>query len=381
MSTAWFDLRRFLNELERLVNSESPSHDLPAMRAFAELVADIGAAHLGRPAEVLEREGRRHLRWSFGTGPARVLHLAHMDTVWPLGTLAEIPFSISDGIVRGPGCYDMKGGLLMSFHAAAELLRRHGEAGLEGLTILCTADEEIGSPSSRALIEETARGADAALVLESAGPDGELKIGRKGVSFYELQVHGRAAHAGVEPEKGVNAGIEAAHQVLRIAQLGDPGAGTSVVPSVLRAGTVTNTVPAEASLAIDSRATTVAEQRRVDADLRGLAPVNSAATLELLGGINRPPMEAENAMGLFARAQRIAHRLGHRPVRSITVGGGSDGNFTAGIGTPTLDGLGTVGGGAHAANEHVEIGWLEERTALLAELTAELLGHAPAARP
>lgn len=373
VSADWFDYDRFLAEFGQLVSRESPTEDLDAIRESAVLIAQIGAAHLGRPPEIIEVEGRNHLRWRFGDGPARVVTISHHDTVWPLGSIERLPYSIDEGRITGPGTADMKGGLLMAFFAAARIRDEHGEDALDGLSILVTADEEIGSPTSRGLIEDEARGAVAALILECSGPGAELKVGRKGVSLYRLEILGRAAHAGVEPERGTNAGIEAARQVLAIAALGDPQLGTTVVPTVIEAGTTINTVPAHAVIHVDSRAATVAEQRRVDSELRALEAVDPGATLVWHGGPNRPPLEPKQAMPLFATAQSLAQSLGHRPLQSISVGGGSDGNFTAGVGTPTLDGLGTVGGGSHADEEHALLEWVPERTELLAELIRELL--------
>jgi glutamate carboxypeptidase len=251
----------------------------------------------------------------------------------------------------------------MAFHAAASL------PAPEGVTILLTGDEELGSPSSRGLIEDEARGAEAALVLEASADGGALKVERKGVSLYEVLVHGRAAHAGLEPELGVNATLELAHQALAVSDLGDPRVGTTVTPTVSAAGTTTNTVPAGGSFSVDVRVRTVAEQDRVDAAMRALRPVLAGATIEVVGGPNRPPLERSASAALFERAQR----LGLVDLTAASVGGASDGNFTAGVGTPTLDGLGAVGGGAHAEDEHVLVDQLLPRTALLAALVADLL--------
>jgi glutamate carboxypeptidase len=365
------DLTLFLGDLRNLVECESPSADLVAVARSAEVVARIGTARLGVAPEYLVVEGRTHLRWRLGTGPSRVLLLGHHDTVWPRGSLATHPWSVEGGIVRGPGCFDMKAGLAMAFEALAGLEDR------DGVTLLVTGDEEIGSPTSRALIEDEARAASAALVLEASADGGALKTERKGVSLYDVHVLGRAAHAGLEPELGVNATLELAHQALIVSALTEPAAGTTVTPTVLSAGTTTNTVPAEGSFAVDVRVRTVAEQARVDAALRALRTVVPAASLEVTGGPNRPPLDASASAALFARACVLAQRLGQPVPASAAVGGGSDGNFTAGVGTPTLDGLGAVGGGAHAADEHVLVDALPGRTALLAALVADLLADPP----
>lgn len=367
--TAYMD--RFMREFEELVECESPSSDPAAMARSAELVSRIGTDLLGTVPRIVTAEGTPHVLWRFGSGPRTVVLIGHHDTVWPLGTIRRLPFSDVDGIIRGPGTDDMKGGFLIALHALAAVRER--EDTLDGVSLLITGDEERGSPTSRALIEDEARGARAALVFESGGGDGAVKIARKGVAIYELEVRGRASHAGVEPEKGINATVEAAHQVLRIAEIRDAKAGTSVVPTVMRSGTTSNTVPARALVGIDSRALQVAEQRRVDAALRVLTPVHPSARLLLKGGINRPPLEPQQSMGLYGRAQRLAGRLGHPPLRSVAVGGGSDGNFTAGIGVPTLDGLGTVGGGSHADTEHAIKAWIPRRIELVRELVADLL--------
>ena len=361
------DLSLVLADLRDLVTCESPSDDLAAVARSADVVARIGTARLGVAPEYVVVDGRTHLRWRLGTGPSRVLLLGHHDTVWPLGSLATHPWSLEGGVVRGPGCFDMLAGLAMAFHALAGLDDR------DGVTLLVTGDEEIGSPTSRALIEEEARKASAALVLEASADGGALKTARKGVSLYDVRVLGRAAHAGLEPELGVNATLELAHQALVVSALAEPARGTTVTPTVMRAGTTTNTVPAEGSFAVDVRVQTLAEQARVDAALRSLRTVVPGASLEITGGPNRPPLDAAASAALFDRARLLAGRLGLPDLVAVAVGGASDGNFTAGVGTPTLDGLGAVGGGAHAADEHVLVEALPGRTALLAALVADLL--------
>ena len=229
-----------------------------------------------------------------------MLVLGHHDTVWPLGSLATHPWSVEGGVVRGPGCFDMKAGLAMAFHALADLDDR------DGVTLLVTGDEEIGSPTSRALIEEEAREASAALVLEASADGGALKTARKGVSLYDVRVLGRAAHAGLEPERGVNATLELAHQALVVSALAEPARGTTVTPTVMRAGTTTNTVPAEGSFAVDVRVRTLDEQERVDAAMRSLRTVVPGASLEITGGPNRPPLEAAASAALFERARLLA---------------------------------------------------------------------------
>lgn len=373
--------KAMLADIERLVRCESPSEDLVAVARSAELVAQIGAGHLGAEAERIVVDGCTHLRWRFGRTP-RVLLVGHHDTVWPVGSLDSHPFGIRDGVLRGPGCFDMKAGLIMAFHALRDLIdarsssAESGIAGahpLEGVTLLITGDEEPGSDTSRALIEQEARSCAAALVLEAAGPGGALKTERKGVSRYEVLIRGRAAHSGLEPERGVNATIEAAHQVAAVAALGDAARGTTVTPTRLVAGTTSNTVPATARFDVDVRVRDETEQHRVEAAMRALQARLPGASVVITGGVNRPPLQAAASRDLSARARRLAMELGLGPLSEVAVGGASDGNFTAGVGTPTLDGLGAVGGGAHADDEHVIVAELSPRTRLLSALIADLL--------
>ncbi|MCG8922528.1 M20 family metallopeptidase [Lentzea sp. CC55] len=350
-----------LNDIERLVTCESPSTDLAAVARSAEVTAEVGSALLGSPPERIVLDGRTHLRWRLGTGPRKVLLLGHHDTVWPIGTLERIPFGVRDGVLRGPGCFDMKTGVVMIFHAIASL------GSPDGVTVLITGDEEIGSPSSRGLIETEAVEHAAVLVCEASADGGALKTERKGTSMYEVTLHGRAAHAGLEPERGVNAAVEAAHQVLAVTRLADPATGTTVVPTVVSAGTTTNTVPARARFMVDVRVQTTAEQLRVDEDFQALRPVLDGAKVEVTGGPNRPPLDLSASGALFDLASRLLPGL-----TQASVGGASDGNFTAGVGVPTLDGLGAVGGGAHAESEHVLVSEIGPRTELLAALVREL---------
>ncbi|RSD09132.1 M20 family metallopeptidase [Amycolatopsis eburnea] len=362
-----------IDDIEALVGCESPSEDHEAVARSAEVVAAIGRRLLGTEPERIVTDGCTHLRWRFGE--PRVLLLGHHDTVWPLGSLATHPFEVRDGVLRGPGCFDMKAGVVMALHAAAALPDR------DGLSILVTGDEEIGSPLSRPLIEDEAKTCDAVLVLEASADGGALKTRRKGVSRYWVEVDGRAAHAGLEPEKGVNAGIEVAHQILAVAALADAEKGTTVVPTALSAGTTTNTVPAAASVAVDARVWDTGEQGRVDRAIRSLTPVVDGSGIRIGGGINRAPLEAKASAELFALANELAAGLGIGPLTEAAVGGASDGNFTAGLGIPTLDGLGAVGGGAHADDEHVLVAELPRRTALVRELAETLLARESSSAP
>jgi glutamate carboxypeptidase len=354
-----------LAALEALVAAESPSSDLQAVARCAEQAASLGERLLGESPEVLTVDGHVHLRWEFGR--PRVLVLGHFDTVWPLDTLGRWPFGVRDGVATGPGVFDMKAGVVQALFALAAL------PSLDGVTLLLTGDEELGSPTSRPLIERTAKGLAATLVCEPAAPGGALKIGRKGVSIYCLTVEGRASHAGLEPGRGANALLELAYQLLALAALSRPQRGTTVTPTVAVAGTATNVVPARARCEVDVRSATGAEQERVDREVHALQPVVAGTQLEVSGGPNRPPMEAASAGPLLARAVDLGAGLGLGQLSGAVVGGASDGNFTAGVGTPTLDGLGPVGDGAHAEGEHVLVAAMPERAALLAALVRDLL--------
>ena len=358
--------RALLDDIGELVRIESPSSDPLAVTRCQQRYAELLAERTGVPAELVEVDGRTHLHWS--VGPPRVLLLGHLDTVWPHGTLERLPFAVTGDRATGPGIFDMKTGAAMVLHALSAL------EDLDGMAVLLTGDEEIGAPTSRALIEATARGAEAVLVLEAAQGEA-IKVARKGVGTYTLEVTGRAAHAGLEPEAGANAMVELAHQVLAIARLADPDAGTTVTPTAATAGTTMNTVPGAAEVAIDVRAWTPEEQDRTDAGLRALTPQVPGCTLTLHGETNRPPLTEAVTEKLFDRACRVAADLGLPPLQQARVGGGSDGNFTGALGVPTLDGLGAVGRGAHAEDEHVVVSALPDRTRLLTALCADLLAR------
>ncbi|WP_414931038.1 M20/M25/M40 family metallo-hydrolase [Streptomyces sp. Je 1-369] len=345
-----------IEDLRTLVEVESPSRDRDALTESAETVAGVIEARLGGHAALVRSDAGPHVHWSAGGDP-RVLILGHHDTVFPLGTLARRPFAVADGHATGPGVFDMLGGLVQAVHGLAALDDR------SGVEILVTADEEVGSGSSRALIEERARACGAVLVFEGAADGGGVKTGRKGCGTFEVSVTGRASHAGLEPEAGINALVEAAHQVLAIEALGRPGIGTTVTPTVASAGTLDNVVPAEATVVVDVRVESAEEKDRVEAAFAALTPRLEGARITVRGGIGRPPMPESAAAGLFAAAQRLMPGLEGR-----AVGGGSDGNFTAALGVPTLDGLGAAGGGAHADHEYVVVEAMAERANLVTGL-------------
>ncbi|WP_051951533.1 M20 family metallopeptidase [Actinacidiphila yeochonensis] len=345
-----------LDDLRTLVETESPSRDPEALATSARAVAALVESRLGGRATVIANEGGSHVHWS-GGGDPKVLLLGHHDTVFPLGTLARRPFAVRDGRATGPGVFDMLGGLVQGVHGLAAL------DDLSGVELLVTADEEVGSRSSRALLEERALACGAVLVLEGAADGGGLKTARKGCGTFTVTITGRAAHAGLEPETGVNALVEAAHQVLAIAAFGRPEAGTTVVPSVAAAGTASNVVPAQATVAVDVRVETAEEKERVEAAFAGLTPYLEGALVEVRGAVDRPPMPESAATGLFALARTLLPGVEGR-----AVGGGSDGNFTAALGVPTLDGLGAVGGGAHADHEYLLVDAMAERADLVTGL-------------
>jgi glutamate carboxypeptidase len=371
-------LELMLDDIRTLIEVESPTADLDAVRRSGEAVRAVIAARLGEDAEVGETGEVTFVR----RRPAqpRVLLLGHHDTVWPAGTLAELPYSVRDGVLRGPGCVDMLAGIVQGVHALALLVEVYGRRILDEVELLLTGDEEAGSFASRELILADAQGCQAVLVLEASADGGAPKTARKGGSMYMLDIAGRAAHAGLEPERGVNAGLAMAHVVIAVAALGDPRQGTTVVPTVMSAGTTTNTVPAQARLHVDVRAWTADEQERVDRAIRAVDAVVPGAQLNVSGVPDRRPLDAGASAELYAVWCRVGDELGLAPVEGAAVGGGSDGNFTAGAGIPTLDGLGAVGGGAHARDEHVLVDWILRQTAQLAAMVATLLGT-PATPP
>ena len=353
------------DRLAYLVGCESPSSEPGALARCAQLLDEIGTEVFGRPAEMITLNDHPCVLWR-GAGPSQVLVLGHFDTVWPLGTLAEWPYTVENGIASGPGVFDMKAGIVQAL-AAASLLDDHG-----GVTMLLTSDEEIGSAASRDLIEREARHAAAVLVCEPSADGGAVKIARKGVGSYRLDIHGRAAHAGLEPHLGINAGLELAHQVLALTGLADPAQGTTVTPTVLAATTTANTVPEHATAVVDVRAWTTAELERVGREIRQLTPHLPGAVVEVSGHINRYPLEESAATELLALAQDAAADIGLAPPQGVRSGGGSDGNLTAALGVPTLDGLGAVGGHPHARSEHTDVQAMPARAALLAALITRI---------
>ncbi len=353
---------RMLASLEALVACESPTEDLPACREMVQIAAGIVEEWLGSPARIEDHDGRPVLRW----GPAhpRFLLLGHLDTVWPLGTLARIPWRVDGDRMTGPGVFDMKAGIVQALAALSMTSAR--DCGL-----LLTTDEETGSHASRGVIADAITSARAVLVFEPSA-DGALKTERKGTSWYQVAFTGRAAHAGLDPHRGINATVEAAALILATTEWGDAEQGTTVTPTVLSAGTTANTVPAAANLTLDVRAWSAPEQVRVDELMRGWSLRHPDASIEIAGGIDRPAMEATSSKALFDAAAQCAVDLGLPALASCSVGGASDGNLTAAAGVPTLDGLGAVGDGAHAEHEWASVSAMPERAALVAALLNHL---------
>jgi glutamate carboxypeptidase len=357
--------------LRELVECESPSDDPGAISRFTELFADR-VSDLGKIR--IHKGGKQgpHLQCEF-TLPGRkkqgqILALGHSDTVYPLGTRANMPFRETKGRLWGPGVFDMKGGVAF-FVFALRALREMDIAVGRKVVLQLNSDEEIGSPSSRALTEQEAKRSVAVLVLEpSADLDGKVKTGRKGVGDYKVTVHGKAAHAGLDFKSGANAIVELARQIEVIASFTDLDRGLTVNPGVVSGGTRTNVVAESAGVHVDFRISRVKDAAAIDRKFRRLKPFDKRCRIEVSGGLNRPPLERSGAIvALFRKAQTLAGQTGVK-LEETSVGGGSDGNFTAALGIPTLDGIGAVGEGAHTPNESILIERMADRTALLAKL-------------
>lgn len=349
-----------LADLESLVKLESPTQDLAACREVVSLASDIALRVLGTAAEIRELNGRPVFWW--GPADPEVIVLAHLDTVWPKGSFSPL-WKVEGEKATGPGIFDMKAGFIQALYAMKGIT---GSAAL-----VATTDEETGSATTKDFIKEISAKAKAVLVLE-ATLDGKVKTGRKGTAMYQIQIHGKAAHAGLEPEKGINATVEMAHAVIAISQLENSEHQTTVVPTTLHSGNTTNTVPDLAILDIDIRSFSMADLQRVDAAIKALVPVNPQTRYQVSGGFNRPPLENTSTMALYERAERVAQALGMPALGHASVGGASDGNFAAAAGAQVLDGLGAVGGGAHATHEWIDISTLEERSKFLHALIKDL---------
>ena len=362
-----------LELIRQLVERETPSRHAAPLHEIARFVESHFTALQGN-VEIFSDEHAgsnlvaRFFADRFPVGTPQLLVVGHLDTVWPFETLARLPFRITeDGKAHGPGIFDMKAGVALMI----ESLRTIVDQGLETsrpVTVLLTCDEEVGSRTSRGLIEQEARRSAAAMVLEPPLPGGVVKTGRKGVGVYRVRIEGRAAHAGLDPEKGINAIVELAHQSLALTRLNDFDRGTTVSVCVINGGTTSNVIPASASADVDVRFWEPTEGERIDREIRSLAPVLEGARIEIGGGINRPPMpRSSRNLELYAHALTLAGELGFELGEGV-VGGGSDGNFIAALGVPTLDGLGVDGLGAHAEHEHIVLADIPRRAALVTKL-------------
>jgi glutamate carboxypeptidase len=368
--------RAMVRVLGEFVRCESFSYEKKAVDAFGAMVAREWKRR-GAAVRVLKSKERGdnlrlEIRASAARAAGQILVIGHIDTVYPVGTVAKMPFRVSGGRAWGPGTFDMKGGIVLALFAV-DALRALRVPVRKDLVFLWTSDEEIGSEASRATIEAEARKSDAVLVLEpSFGPEGRLKTQRKGVGGVDLTVTGKSAHAGIDPEKGVNAVHELALQIERLMRLNDRKRGITVQTTVVEGGTVSNVVPETARAEVDIRFTRLVDGAKLERKIHSLKPALKGAQLAIVGGVNRPPLERTPEIAtLFAKAQALAAEMGVKLGEAAT-GGGSDGNFTAAIGVPTLDGLGCVGDGAHSPHEHVVIRALAERAALIAGLLATL---------
>ena len=375
LATAQSMLPQVLSDIEAIVNIESPSRNASQVAKSAAMLESIIQRVALRSSVLVDSDVGPHVLVP-ARGAARILLLGHHDTVHPMGTLAARPFSNDGKALRGPGVFDMAAGIAQAIYAMA-ILESSG-VDTSGIEMLWTADEEIGSSTSRALIEERAQSLGkngAVLVLEPSANDGALKIARKGTGTFDVRITGRASHAGLEPEKGINALLELAHQVQRISTFGNAELGTTVTPTVASAGTTDNTVPAEAHVLVDARVVVPEEKIRVEKLMSSLVPVVPGASISVSGSLHRPPMHSSMSEELFALAVESQRAVNGESINGVSVGGGSDGNFTAALGVRTLDGLGAVGGGAHGEKEHVVVESIAPRIALLAEIMQRVLAQ------
>jgi glutamate carboxypeptidase len=356
--------------LKRLVEAESPSYTKSAVDEAGSFLAQEFEALGGEIKLHRQKNCGDHLQAKFhgSNGQKPVMLLGHFDTVWPMGTLKTMPYRVDNGHVYGPGVFDMKAGIVMMAFAL-RALKELGAKGHRPVTIFLDTDEEVGSANSRPLTESIARECEAVLVLEpSQGPQGFLKTSRKGLGDCTIRVYGRASHSGVDFEKGQNAIVELAHQIIEITKFVDLSRGITVNPGVIQGGTRSNVVPAEAWAEVDMRVTRAADAAELMKRFQNLKPLNPECRIEFTGGINRPPMErTEGTVRLLEAAQKIARSIGVDLGESST-GGGSDGNFTSALGIPTLDGLGAVGKDAHAVNESIDLERMHQRCSILAGL-------------
>ena len=351
-----------LIDIQRLVECESPTEDLAACNQVVDLAVEIANKLLKTPATKMNESGRPVFWW--GAKNPKIVLLCHLDTVWPKGSF-QPTWKIEADTATGPGVFDMKAGFVQALYSISQV-----NGAQDNVALVATTDEETGSATSKELIERLAKAAQAVLVFE-ASLDGKVKTGRKGTAMYQVSVIGKASHAGLEPEKGINATTELAKLVMQISTLENPEFGTTAVPTVMQSGTTTNTVPALAKLDIDVRSFTISELNRIDKSIRALS--SDVAKVEVTGGINRLPLETSSSMELYEKLEKVAKDLGLPPIGHASVGGASDGNLAAAAGAKVLDGLGAIGMGAHAPGESIKISTIEERIKLTAAFINELL--------
>ena len=351
-----------LTDLKRLVECESPTEDLDACNQVVDLAVEITNSLLKVKAEKVMENGRPVYWW--GSKSPKIVLLCHIDTVWPKGSFTPT-WQVNGDVATGPGVFDMKAGFIQALYSLVGIEHLENQ-----IALVATTDEETGSATSKDLIARLAKAADAVLVFE-ASLDGKVKTGRKGTAMYQIKVTGLASHAGLEPEKGINATTEIAKLVLQIASLENQKFGTTAVPTVLHSGTTTNTVPAFATLDVDVRSFTKSELERIDNAIRTLK--SDVAKVEVTGGINRPPLEESSTSELHAKFEKVAASLGFPEIGKASVGGASDGNLAAAAGAKVLDGLGAVGHGSHAPTEFINVSYLEPRIKLTNAFIVELL--------
>ena len=351
-----------LIDIQRLVECESPTEDLAACNQVVDLAVEIANKLLKTPATKMNESGRPVFWW--GAKNPKIVLLCHLDTVWPKGSF-QPTWKIEADTATGPGVFDMKAGFVQALYAISQI-----NGAQDNVALVATTDEETGSATSKELIERLAKTAQAVLVFE-ASLNGKVKTGRKGTAMYQVSVIGKASHAGLEPEMGINATTELAKLVMQISTLENPEFGTTAVPTVMQSGTTTNTVPALAKLDIDVRSFTISELNRIDKSIRALS--SDVAKVEVTGGINRPPLETSSSMELYEKLEKVAKDLGLSPIGHASVGGASDGNLAAAAGAKVLDGLGAIGVGAHAPGESIKISTIEERIKLTTAFINELL--------
>ena len=362
----------YLQLLKELVELESPTHDKKLVDLAVDRVERFFREQEARVTRIPQQEYGDNLIAEWGEGERQLLFIGHIDTVWEQGTIRRMPLAIENGVLRGPGCYDMKAGIVQGLYAL-KMMKELALSPKCKIVFLINSDEEIGSPGSRSLIEEQARKSECVLVAEGAiPPDGRLKIERKGCGFFEMTIHGIAAHAGVNPQDGASAIHEFARQVRYLESLADEDKGTTINVGFVQGGTRANVVADRLTAKIDLRVRTMEEAERVVPLIQGLRPIDPRTQIYVQGGMNRPPMErTEGNMKLFGKVRKLAADLGIE-LDGDSTGGMSDANLTSALGVPTIDGLGAVGGGGHSENEHVLVSYMPERIALLVRIFSEI---------